>query len=291
MSRSLPGWSLAYQGKVRDIYIPETESNSADSPVLLIVASDRVSAHDVILQPDVPAKGELLTQISEWWMGQFADVRNHLLAASPPTEVEGRAVVAQALDMLPVECVVRGYLAGSAWKEYRESGSVCGHALPPGLHEGDALPEPLFTPATKAAVGDHDENIPFDRVVDIVGMERAVELRDTSIDIYRRASEIAQVRGLILADTKFEFGLDKATGDLVWGDEALTPDSSRYWDLENYRAGGSERLASFDKQPVRDWLKAHWEGKGTPPEVPAQVVADTASRYRELRDRLMGNGQ
>lgn len=291
MTDTVPGWKLAYQGKVRDVYIPEEASNLSSASTVLVVASDRVSAYDVILRPDVPGKGDLLTEISQWWMSQFSEIRNHLVPIAPPKGYDRRAVVAQALNMLPVECVVRGYLAGSAWTEYRESGSVCGHPLPPGLREGDALPEPLFTPATKAAVGDHDENITFDQAAEIVGRERARELHDTSIRIYRRAAQMAEDRGLILADTKFEFGLDKATGELVWGDEALTPDSSRYWDLETYRSGGSDRLASFDKQPVRDWLKAHWDGKGIPPELPDEVVADTVSRYRQLRVRLIGQKQ
>lgn len=288
MTDTVPGWTLAYQGKVRDVYIPRKESSLSGSSTVLVVASDRVSAFDVVLQPDVPGKGDLLTEISQWWMSQFPEIRNHLLRTPVPKGLERRAVIAQALHMLPVECVVRGYLAGSAWTEYRESGSVCGHPLPAGLREGDALPEPLFTPATKAAVGDHDENITFDQAAEIVGRERAKELHDISIRIYRRAAQMAEERGLILADTKFEFGLDKVTGELVWGDEALTPDSSRYWDLEKYRSGSPDRLASFDKQPVRDWLKTHWDGEGIPPELPDEVVADTVSRYRQLRDRLMG---
>lgn len=288
MTDTVPGWTLAYQGKVRDVYIPVEASSLSSSSTVLVVASDRVSAYDLILRPDIPGKGDLLTEISQWWMSQFPEIRNHLVPIAPPKGFERRAVVAQALTMLPVECVVRGYLAGSAWTEYQESGSVCGHPLPPGLREGDALPEPLFTPATKAPVGDHDENITYDQVAEIVGRERARELHDTSINIFRRAAQMAEERGLILADTKFEFGLDKVTGELIWADEALTPDSSRYWDLQNYSSGGPDRLASFDKQPVRDWLKAHWDGGGIPPELPEEVVTDTVLRYRQLRDRLMG---
>lgn len=246
-------WTLAYQGKVRDVYIPRGASNMADASELLVVATDRVSAFDVILDPAIPGKGEVLTRISGWWMDQLRSIPNHLLGSSVPQEVEGRAVVAKSLSMLPVECVVRGYLVGSGWKEYQASRSVCGIALPDGLSEGDKLPEPLFTPATKAAVGDHDENISFQRVVELIGKDQATALRDTSLAIYTQASEIAEARGLILADTKFEFGLDRETGELVLGDEALTPDSSRYWDGVAYAAGGPDRLDSFDKQIIRNW--------------------------------------
>jgi len=281
-------WVLTYQGKVRDVYIPSGES-SETAPVVLMVASNRVSALDVVLSPDIPDKGHILTQVSGWWMTQFPQVDNHLVDGEVPEEVQGRAVIARSLDMLPVECVVRGYLVGSGWAEYHNSGTVCGISLPSGLHEGDKLPEPLFTPATKAAVGDHDMNIDFDEVRAIVGDEHARSLRDTSIGIYSAAAAIAENRGLVLADTKFEFGLDKETGELVWADEALTPDSSRYWDLDTYVAGGPGRMASFDKQPIRDWLRTHWSGEGVPPPLPEDVVWDTHRRYAELRDRLMGS--
>ena len=280
-------WVLTYQGKVRDVYIPSGESRDS-SPVVLMVASHRVSALDVILSPDIPGKGNILTQVSGWWMSQFPDVPNHLVDATVPEDVRGRAVVARSLNMLPVECVVRGYLVGSGWAEYQESGTVCGISLPPGLQEGDKLPEPLFTPATKAAVGDHDVNIDFDEVIAIVGADNAEALRDTSVMIYTTAAAIAESKGLLLADTKFEFGLDKESGVLVWGDEALTPDSSRYWDLDTYRAGGPGKMASFDKQPIRDWLRANWSGEGDPPTLPEDVVRDTQKRYADLRDRLMG---
>jgi len=285
---SLSDWSLAYQGKVRDVYIPQGESKESASR-LLMVASDRVSAFDAILSPDIPGKGKNLTAVSGWWMSQFPDIANHLKDEAVPAEVAGRAVITSALNMLPVECVVRGYLVGSGWVEYQQSQSVCGVSLPAGLGEGDPLPEPIFTPATKAAVGDHDINITFSEVEDIVGHDLALRLRDASITIYQRAAEIARERGLILADTKFEFGLDKDTGELVWADEALTPDSSRYWDAQIYLAGGPGRMASFDKQPIRDWLKAHWSGEGGPPELPAEVVTDTQDRYAELAAKLMGS--
>ena len=279
-------WTLAYQGKVRDVYIPVGASTMADASELLVVATDRVSAFDVILDPAIPGKGEVLTRISGWWMNQLSAVPNHLLGSSAPEEVEGRAVVAKSLSMLPVECVVRGYLVGSGWKEYQASRSVCGIPLPDGLSEGDKLPEPLFTPATKAAVGDHDENISFERVVELIGEERAALLRETSLAIYSQASEIAEQRGLILADTKFEFGLDQETGELVLGDEALTPDSSRYWDGVAYAAGGPDRLDSFDKQIIRNWLEQNWDKTGTPPVLPDHIVQQTSDRYLELERRL-----
>jgi len=279
-------WTLAYQGKVRDVYIPRGASNMADASELLVVATDRVSAFDVILDPAIPGKGEVLTRISGWWMDQLRSIPNHLLGSSVPQEVEGRAVVAKSLSMLPVECVVRGYLVGSGWKEYQASRSVCGIALPDGLSEGDKLPEPLFTPATKAAVGDHDENISFQRVVELIGKDQATALRDTSLAIYTQASEIAEARGLILADTKFEFGLDRETGELVLGDEALTPDSSRYWDGVAYAAGGPDRLDSFDKQIIRNWLEQNWDKTGTPPGLPDHIVEQTTARYLELERRL-----
>ena len=279
-------WTLAYQGKVRDVYIPRGASNMADASELLVVATDRVSAFDVILDPAIPGKGEVLTRISGWWMDQLRSIPNHLLGSSVPQEVEGRAVTAKSLSMLPVECVVRGYLVGSGWKEYQASRSVCGIALPDGLSEGDKLPEPLFTPATKAAVGDHDENISFQRVVELIGKDQATALRDTSLAIYTQASEIAEARGLILADTKFEFGLDRETGELVLGDEALTPDSSRYWDGVAYAAGGPDRLDSFDKQIIRNWLEQNWDKTGTPPGLPDHIVEQTTARYLELERRL-----
>ena len=279
-------WTLAYQGKVRDVYIPHGASTMADASELLVVATDRVSAFDVILDPAIPGKGEVLTRISGWWMDRLSSVPNHLLASSVPQEVVGRAVMAKSLSMLPVECVVRGYLVGSGWKEYQASRSVCGIPLPEGLSEGDKLPEPLFTPATKAAVGDHDENISFNRVVELIGEEQATALRDTSLAIYSQASDIAEQRGLILADTKFEFGLDQETGELVLGDEALTPDSSRYWDGVAYAAGGPDRLDSFDKQIIRNWLEQNWDKTGTPPVLPDHIVEQTSARYLELERRL-----
>ena len=286
---SLANWTLAYQGKVRDVYIPKEASSMADARKLLVVATDRVSAFDVILEPDIPGKGEILTGISSWWMNTLSDIPNHLHPDKPPAELKTRAVVAKSLSMLPVECVVRGYLVGSGWKEYLASGTVCGIELPAGLTEGDPLPEPLFTPATKAAVGDHDENIDFDQVVELVGAEDATQLREWSLRIFRKASHIAEERGLILADTKFEFGRDKDTGQLLLADEALTPDSSRYWDRQRYLRGGADRLDSFDKQIIRNWLAKNWDTQGKPPRLPDHIVAQTTEQYRELGRRLMGS--
>jgi len=277
-------WTKTYSGKVRDLYV------RADEPQLvLMVASDRVSAFDHVLEPGIPSKGALLTQLSTWWFGQLPDVPNHLANAAgvdAPAELADRSMIVKRLEMYPVECVVRGYLSGSGWLEYQESQSVCGIALPAGLSDGDRLPAPIYTPAWKAPMGEHDENISFERTVELVGAEVATALRDASLDIFARASAIAETRGVILADTKFEFGADPETGALVLADEVLTSDSSRYWDAELYAAGGPGRLASFDKQIVRNWLSANWDKQGTPPELPAEIVEQTAARYRELIERL-----
>ncbi|MFV0372591.1 phosphoribosylaminoimidazolesuccinocarboxamide synthase [Microbacterium sp.] len=288
---SLPGWTHTYSGKVRDLYRPD---DGADR--MLVVASDRVSAFDHVLEPGIPGKGALLTRLSLWWFDRLASpaggtpIPNHLVpGAHAPHPVADRAMVVRALDMQPIECVVRGYLTGSGWAEYREAGTVCGIPLPDGLGNGDRLPEPIFTPAYKAPLGEHDENISFARAVDLVGADRAAQLRDTSLEIYARAAATAEDRGLILADTKFEFGVDGA-GVLTLADEVLTSDSSRYWDAEAWRAGSTpaERMASFDKQIVRDWLAANWDRRGTPPNLPAEIVARTAASYRELIARLTG---
>ena len=281
-----PGWRHVYSGKVRDLYIPETESNLESSPSMLLIASDRVSAFDHVLEPGIQGKGALLTRLSRWWFDQLAEFPNHLLQIDVPAEVSDRAMVVRTLDMFPVECVVRGYLAGSGWVEYQEFGTVCGIRLPAGLSNGDRLPEPVFTPAYKAPLGEHDENISFEQTVKLVGAETARELRDTSLAIFRRASDIAEAKGLILADTKFEFGRNRDTGELTLCDEVLTSDSSRYWDAATYAAGGPNRLDSFDKQIVRDWLSANWNKTGTPPVLPDDIVTQTADRYRELISRL-----
>ena len=264
-----------------------------------MVASDRVSAFDHVLEPGIPGKGELLTTLSRWWFDQL-DVPNHLVAPSKnptgsaqassrtevPASVAGRAMLAKTLDMFPIECVVRGYLVGSGWAEYQQSQTVCGIALPAGLANGDRLPEPIYTPAYKAPMGEHDENITFERTVELVGEADAAALRDLSLRIFATASAIAEARGVILADTKFEFGRDPDSGEITLADEVLTSDSSRYWDARSYAAGGAGRLDSFDKQIVRDWLAANWDKTGTPPTLPHEIVERTAARYRELIERL-----
>lgn len=298
-SGDLPGWTHVYSGKVRDLYVPDNTPADDDTwsgdalartDVALVVASDRVSAFDRVLEPGIGGKGALLTQLSLWWFDQL-NVPNHLAfdRAYPavPAEVADRAMVVKPLNMYPIECVVRGYLTGSGWKEYQASQTVCGIPLPAGLGDGDRLPEPLYTPAYKAPLGEHDENISFEQSVDIVGFEVATALRDASLAVFARASAIAESHGVILADTKFEFGADRQTGELTLADEVLTSDSSRYWDAERYAAGGPDRLDSFDKQIVRNWLAANWDQTGTPPELPADIVAATQGRYRELIARLV----
>ena len=301
---ALPGWRHVYSGKVRDLYVPSDLPEDARTELMLVVASDRVSAFDHVLEPGIPDKGVLLTTLSLWWFDLLATgsdggrgIPNHLAADHVldadgprqliPSAVGGRAMLVRSLEMQPIECVVRGYLTGSGWAEYRQSGTVCGIPLPSGLDNGDRLPEPIYTPAFKAALGEHDENISYERTVELVGAERAAELRDLSLEVYGRAARIAEARGLILADTKFEFGLDDA-GVMTLADEVLTSDSSRYWDAAAWHAGGTpaERMASFDKQIVRDWLAANWDRTGTPPPLPAQIVQRTADRYRELLARL-----
>ncbi|TQL46792.1 phosphoribosylaminoimidazole-succinocarboxamide synthase [Homoserinimonas aerilata] len=274
---NLVGWQHEYSGKVRDLF------TSADQPGrMLVVASDRVSAYDHVLEPGIPGKGELLTRLSLWWFDRL-DIPNHLVEGSVPAEVADRAMLVKALDMFPIECVVRGYLSGSGWKEYQATQSVCGVPLPAGLADGDRLPEPIYTPAYKAPLGEHDENISFERTVELVGADTASALRELSLRVFSQASAIAEERGVILADTKFEFGAD-VDGTITLGDEVLTSDSSRYWDASLYAAGN--RTASFDKQIVRDWLSAHWDGIGVPPQLPHEIVERTAARYRELIERL-----
>jgi phosphoribosylaminoimidazole-succinocarboxamide synthase len=285
---TLADWTPLYSGKVRELYIPVSASSSSDADRLLMVASDRISAFDHILEPEIPGKGEILTALSSWWFAQLSDVPNHVTGDAPPAELASRSMVVTPLRMFPVECVVRGYLAGSGWREYVHSQSLGGHRLPSGLREGDRLPNILFTPATKAALGDHDENITYDQMVGIVGEDAARRLKELSLSIYRRASEIARKRGVILADTKFEFGVHPVTGEIIVGDEVLTSDSSRYWDGELYTGGGMHRLDSFDKQLVRNWLSAHWSGEGAPPRLPDELVAHTKARYLELYSRLTG---
>ncbi len=286
----LTGWTHVYSGKVRDLYVPADGSDTH----LLVVASDRISAFDFVLEPPITGKGALLTSLSNWWFEQI-DMPNHLDPAGPaaPAEVADRAMVTRKLEMYPVECVVRGALTGSGFAEYRETGSVCGIELPAGIEDGDLLDTPIYTPAYKAPLGEHDENITFERSVELVGADVAAQLRDASLAIFTRARELAAERGVVLADTKFEFGRDPRTGELVLADEVLTSDSSRYWDAASYATGSTraERLASFDKQIVRDWLAANWDKTGVPPVLPAEIVERTLGRYAELYERLTGRAQ
>lgn len=298
---TLPGWTHTYSGKVRDLYVPDTTQDAGAAvaerhgDVVLVVASDRVSAFDHVLAPGIPGKGVVLTQLSLWWFGQLADlVPNHVASADAPDVPEavlGRAMVCRRLDMFPVECVARGYLTGSGLAEYRAGGAVTGIPLPAGLVDGSRLPEPIFTPATKAELGEHDENVSLDVVAERLGRERAEQLRDLTLAVYARAEGIARERGVILADTKLEFGLDVATGEVTLGDEVLTPDSSRFWPADAWVPGQAQ--PSFDKQFVRDWLasaESGWDraADAPPPALPADVVARTRARYLEAYERLTG---
>ena len=280
-AQRIPGWKHIYSGKVRDLY--EAEDPSLHH-LILVVASDRVSAFDHVLEPAIPGKGRHLTTLTNWWFDRL-DVPNHLAVEVPvPTEVVGRATVAKKLEMFPIECVVRGYISGSGWKEYQATSSICGVELPEGLTFGGRLPEPIFTPAYKAPLGEHDENITFERCVELVGEDAAGALRDLSLAVFKRASELAEKAGLILADTKFEFGIDPASGQITLGDEVLTPDSSRFWSKSAWERG--ERKDSFDKQIVRNWLAENWNQQGQPPALPAEIVEQTADKYAELVERL-----
>ena len=287
---SLP---LLARGKVRDNY-------AVGGDRILMVASDRISAFDVIMDDPIPGKGALLTQMALWWFAQLKDiVPNHLTGDAPESvvapdevaQVAGRSMLVQRLKPVPIEAVVRGYLAGSGWKEYQDSQSVCGVPLPAGLRNASQLPQPIYTPAAKAEVGEHDENITYERTVDMVGEPLAAQIRDTAIALYSRAAAIAAKKGIIIADTKFEFGLN-AAGELVLMDEVLTPDSSRYWPADQYREG--ENPPSFDKQYLRDWLEQAtvdgqpWAKQPPAPRLPDDVIAGTAAKYREAMQRLVG---
>ncbi|QIN29340.1 phosphoribosylaminoimidazolesuccinocarboxamide synthase [Brevibacterium luteolum] len=290
--QSLPGWQHVYSGKVRDMYVP------ADGPAeltgaerVLLVASDRISAYDFVLDTPIPDKGAVLTGLSLWWFDQLSEViGNHVTSTDVPEAVAGRAMVCRPLEMFPVECVARGYLTGSGRADYERTGSVCGVTLPAGLREADKLTPAIFTPATKAELGEHDENISFDKTVELLGEDDAELLRDITLRIYTRAEEIARDRGIILADTKFEFGRD-ADGRVLLADEVLTPDSSRFWDAEAYVPGQVQ--ASFDKQFVRDWLTSPdsgWDKDSgqQPPALPAEIVTRTRQRYIEAFERITG---
>ncbi|WP_256329261.1 phosphoribosylaminoimidazolesuccinocarboxamide synthase [Actinomyces ruminicola] len=289
---ALPGWEHVSSGKVRDVYAPADVGPWAGQDVLLLVASDRISAYDHILSTPVPDKGKVLTALSVWWLKQLADiVPSHLVCLDVPAAVAGRAMICRRLEMYPVECVARGYLTGSGLAEYRASGTVCGLPLPAGLTEASRLPEPIFTPAAKAELGEHDENVSFERVAEMVGTDAAEALRETTLALYTRAADIARERGIILADTKFEFGQDPATGALTLGDEVLTPDSSRFWPADAWTPG--RPTPSFDKQYVRDWLTSPASGwdrgsAAAPPALPDDVVQRTRQRYLEAYERLTG---
>jgi phosphoribosylaminoimidazole-succinocarboxamide synthase len=277
------GLPLLHAGKVRELY-------ALDRDRLLMVATDRISAFDYVLEPLVPDKGVILNQLSLWWFGRLAHlVDNHLISAEVPEPVAGRAVICERLTMIPVECVARGYLTGSGLAEYRRSGSVCGIPLPAGLVDGSRLPEPIFTPTTKAPLGEHDESMDFDAVVATVGEEVAEQLRVLTLAAYSRAESIARDRGIILADTKFEFG-HRIDGTIVLADEVLTPDSSRFWDASRWRPGAA--LEPFDKQFVRNWLlsESGWDRSSdtAPPRLPDAIVAATRAKYAEAFERLTG---
>ena len=277
------GLPLVHAGKVRELY-------ALDDQRLLMVATDNISAFDHVLASRIPDKGKILNQLSLWWFDRIADVvDNHVLSAEVPPAVAGRAVICERLEMVGIECVARGYLTGSGWLEYQQSGTVCGIGLPPGLVDGSQLPEPIFTPATKAALGEHDENVSFEEVADSIGGGLAGEIRDLTLAVYGTAEGVARGRGIILADTKLEFGR-RPDGRVILADEALTPDSSRFWDAAGWQPG--ERLTSFDKQYVRDWLvhESGWDRKADqpPPALPTEVVNATRAKYVEAYERLTG---
>ena len=280
MTSALADLKLHATGKVREMYEVDDD--------LLMVASDRISAYDVVLPTPIPDKGKVLTQMSVFWFETTGQIcPNHFVSQEVPEEVAGKALRVKRLDMYPVECVVRGYLSGSGWREYRDTGSICGIELPDGLTESDRLPESIFTPATKAEVGDHDENIDFDRAAEAVGNRALMEeLRRISVELYSHAASHAAERGIILADTKFEFGASPGA-EIVLGDEVLTPDSSRFWPADDYEPGRAQR--SFDKQYVRDWLDGSgWDHTPPGPELPDDVVANTRAKYVEAYERITG---
>jgi len=289
LETNLPGLKMVNRGKVRDIYDLGEH--------LLIVTSDRLSAFDVIMNEGIPKKGQVLNQISIFWFNMMADIiPNHIVATDVSDfpegtheyrdQLEGRSMLVKKARPLPVECIVRGYVSGSGWKEYRKLGSICGIPLPPDLLESDRLPEPIFTPSTKAELGSHDENISFAETVKLCGQKTATEVRDKTLEIYSRARDFAWEKGIIIADTKFEFGI-MDDGSLLWIDEALSPDSSRFWPKSLYKPGGSQ--PSFDKQFVRDYLETlDWNKQAPPPPLPDEIVAKTSEKYQEALFKLTG---
>ena len=277
----IPGWTHLRTGKVRDLY-------TNDLGNILLVASDRISAFDCVMPTHIPGKGAVLTQLSLFWFDLLADiVPNHIISTDVPEIVEDRAVIVAPLEMFAIECVARGYLTGSGWSEYQNNSKVCGNELPSGLLDGSQLPTSIFTPATKADIGDHDINIDFNQAAKNIGQSDAESLRELTLKLYDTAAEFSKSRGIILADTKFEFGRN-STGQIVLGDEALTPDSSRFWDQSTWAPGGAQ--PSFDKQYLRDYLVASgWDRNSPPPELPDEIVEKTALRYEEAFYRLTGS--
>ncbi|MDI9588242.1 MAG: phosphoribosylaminoimidazolesuccinocarboxamide synthase [Gleimia sp.] len=280
----IPGWNHISSGKIRDLYVKEDDPDQ-----LLVVTSDRISAFDFVLDTVIPDKGKILTQLSKWWFDQL-NIENHVISMDVPEQVAGRAMICERLEMFPVECVARGYLTGSGLAEYRKDGTVCGIELEDGLTEASRLSKPIFTPAAKAEVGEHDENVSFERVVEMVGEDVAAALRGATLNIYSQAAELALERGIILADTKFEFGA-RPDGSLVLADEVLTPDSSRFWPADQWEEG--KPTPSFDKQYVRDWLTSEesgWDRNSgeNPPALSAEVVEKTRARYIEAYEVLTG---
>ena len=278
---SIPGWTHLRTGKVRDLY-------TNDLNHILLVASDRISAFDWVMPTEIPGKGAVLTQLSLFWFDLLEDIiPNHVVSTDVPDEVEDRAIIVAPLEMFEIECVARGYLTGSGWSEYQKNSAVCGNSLPAGLLDGSQLPTSIFTPATKADIGDHDINIDFYSAVKIVGADDAQTLKNLTIKLYETAAEFAQSRGIILADTKFEFGRN-SEGEVLLGDEALTPDSSRFWDQSTWKPGGAQ--PSYDKQFLRDYLvTSGWDRNSPPPELPDEIVEKTALRYEEAFFRITGS--
>lgn len=278
---AIPGWTHLRTGKVRDLY-------TNDKKEILLVASDRISAYDWVMPTTIPGKGAVLTQLSLFWFELLEDiVPNHIISTDVPSVVEDRAIIVQPLEMFAIECVARGYLTGSGWNEYQSNSAVCGNELPAGLLDGSKLPISIFTPATKAEIGNHDINIDFNTAATIIGQVDAQELKDLTIKLYDTAAEFAQERGIILADTKFEFGRNPS-GEIILGDEALTPDSSRFWEQSTWSPGGVQ--AAFDKQFLRDYLvSSGWDRNSPPPQLPAEIIEKTALRYEEAFWRLTGS--
>ncbi|GAA1740734.1 phosphoribosylaminoimidazolesuccinocarboxamide synthase [Rothia terrae] len=299
-SIEIAGWKHIYSGKVRDLYVPNEDRLEATGTVIdddaelragsvMVVASDRISAFDKVLPTAIPDKGKILTQMSLWWFDQLKDVPNHVLSTDVPEEVAGRAMICKSLNMFPIECIARGYLTGSGLAEYKKTGEVYGHPLPDGLVDGSRLETPLFTPTGKAEVGEHDEPITYEEMYAQVGQPIGERLTELTLHVYSTAEKIARERGIILADTKVEFGLDSYRGEITLGDEVLTPDSSRFWDAEAWEPGKSQ--ASFDKQFIRDWLKSDasgWDGHSALPQAPEDIVEKTRQRYVEAYERLTG---